>query len=382
MVFGIVPAGDRPELHSAGALQLAAMGGTSTHALRLDGLRLPDEDVVAADRPRAVGAGRPGAQRNVQPSTSGVALAALDLLDDAGSPRSRPRCASGCSTSRARAYALLDEVDGAERLEERLALRAAALLLAVECCTALLTARGGQGMDLADPAQRLLRAAAFQVVHSQARARAGGDPGRAASRERRPARPGPHALVEEVVRGVARALLRRPAAVGGRAAGARARSARPTTSCSSTRRAAARRRTTASRGLVEGAAAHAAAPAACARATAWRCWSATGWRPPSRSGPAPAPGWSHVGLPVDAPPARLAALLELTGASLVLARRTSRPAAAAASPVEDAADGAAVARAAAWRAGAPLPDEDATYSLIADERHDRRAPRRSASPGG
>jgi hypothetical protein len=46
--------------------------------------------------------------------------------------------------------------------------RAASLLLAVECCTALLAARGGQGMDLADPAQRLLRAAAFQLVHSQA----------------------------------------------------------------------------------------------------------------------------------------------------------------------------------------------------------------------
>ena len=59
-------------------------------------------------------------------------------------------------------------MDGAQQLQERLALRASALLLAVECSTALLTARGGQGMDLAEPAQRLLRAAAFQVVHSQA----------------------------------------------------------------------------------------------------------------------------------------------------------------------------------------------------------------------
>jgi alkylation response protein AidB-like acyl-CoA dehydrogenase len=167
VVFGIVPAGDRPALCSAGELQLAAMGGTSTHALRLDGLALPDEDVVLlTDRGPWAEADR-ALNCNVQPSTFGVALSALDLLE--------PRAAETADALRARvldvrarAYALLDEVDGAERLDERLELRASALLLAVECCTALLTARGGQGMDLGEPAQRLLRAAAFQVVHSQA----------------------------------------------------------------------------------------------------------------------------------------------------------------------------------------------------------------------
>ncbi len=167
VVFGIVPAGERDGLRSAGELRLAAMGGTSTHALRLDGLRLRDEDVVLlADREPWAQADR-ALNCNVQPSTFGVALAALDLLE----PRA-PSVAAALRERvldvRTRAYALLDEVDGAERLEERLELRASALLLAVECCTALLTARGGQGMDLAEPAQRLLRAAAFQVVHSQA----------------------------------------------------------------------------------------------------------------------------------------------------------------------------------------------------------------------
>ena len=167
VVFGIVPAGERDGLRSAGELRLAAMGGTSTHALRLDGLRLPDEDVVLlTDREPWAQADR-ALNCNVQPSTFGVALAALDLLE----PRA-PSVAAALRERvldvRTRAYALLDEVDGAERLDERLALRATALLLAVECCTALLTARGGQGMDLAEPAQRLLRAAAFQVVHSQA----------------------------------------------------------------------------------------------------------------------------------------------------------------------------------------------------------------------
>ena len=105
---------------------------------------------------------------NVQPSTFGVALAALDLLaarapDDGGraAPAGARRADAGLPRCSTRSTA-------ASGSSERLELRAAALLLAVECCTALLTARGGQGMDLAEPAQRLLRAAAFQVVHSQA----------------------------------------------------------------------------------------------------------------------------------------------------------------------------------------------------------------------
>jgi hypothetical protein len=104
---------------------------------------------------------------NVQPSTFGVALAALALLDDRA-PQVAASLRSRLLDVRAQAYRLLDEVPPPEQLEERLALRARALVLQLECCTALLTARGGQGMGLADPAQRLLRAAAFQVVHSQA----------------------------------------------------------------------------------------------------------------------------------------------------------------------------------------------------------------------
>ena len=167
VVFGLVPAGDRPELRSTGELRLAAMAGTRTHALALDGLLVPDEQVVAVRDRAEFAAYDTALNANVQPSTYGVALAALDLLDErqpavAGALRER------VLASRERAYRLLDDVPGDERLDERLALRAGALLLAMECCTALLAARGGQGMDLADPAQRLLRAAAFQLVHSQA----------------------------------------------------------------------------------------------------------------------------------------------------------------------------------------------------------------------
>ena len=167
VLFGLVPAGDRPSLTSAGELQLAAMGGTSTHALRLADLELPDEDVVLRTARGPWTQADRALNCNVQPSTFGIALAALALLE-AREPATAAVLRDRVLDVRAAAYRLLDEVDGAERLDDRLALRASALLLALECCTALLTSRGGQGMDLAEPAQRLLRAAAFQVVHSQA----------------------------------------------------------------------------------------------------------------------------------------------------------------------------------------------------------------------
>ncbi len=167
VVFALVPGGDRAELHSTGELGLAAMGGTGTHALAFDGLAVPDEQVVAVRDRAEFSAYDTAMNANVQPSTYGVALAALDLLAERA-PDAERVLRERVQASRARAYALLDDVDPEERVDERLAVRAEALLLAVQCCTALLAARGGQGMDLRDPAQRLLRAAAFQLVHSSA----------------------------------------------------------------------------------------------------------------------------------------------------------------------------------------------------------------------
>lgn len=167
VLFALVPSGDRPGLRSAGELQLAAMGGTATHALRLDGLVVTDEQVVLRTAREPWAEADRAANANVQPSTFGIALAALDLLADRA-PETAQALRGQVLAVRAQAYRLLDEADPREQLDERLALRARALTLAMDCCTALLTARGGQGMDLGEPAQRLLRAAAFQVVHSQA----------------------------------------------------------------------------------------------------------------------------------------------------------------------------------------------------------------------
>ena len=165
-VFGVLPA-DRPGLTGLGELGLAAMGGTSTHAVRYDGLLLRDDEVVLRKDFAAWAEGDAVLNRNVQPSTFGIALAALDLLGPA-SPATAAALRERVADVRTRAYRLLDDVDPAEAGDERLALRAQALLLGIESCTALLAARGGRGMSLSDPAQRLYRAAAFQLVHSQA----------------------------------------------------------------------------------------------------------------------------------------------------------------------------------------------------------------------
>ncbi len=73
----------------------------------------------------------------------------------------------------------------------------------------------------------------------------------------------------------------------------------------------------------------------------------------------------HVGLPADAPPARLAELVGLTGPRLLLAAPDLVPAARAAGAAPLDAAEVLLARPRAWRSGQPLPDEDETYCLIA-----------------
>jgi len=75
-------------------------------------------------------------------------------------------------------------------------------------------------------------------------------------------------------------------------------------------------------------------------------------------------GLVHVGLPVDSPPARVEALLALTGASLLLVQPELRgTVAGTALPVVDAAE-VLLGREIPWQQGRPLPDQDVTYSLI------------------
>lgn len=159
-LLGLVRA-DAPGWRSTGALELAAMRGTATHAVTLDEVLLLDEALVARrPYPQWLAADR-AVSSNVQPSTFGVATAALELVPDPGPLADR------LAALRAAAYRLLDEVPYDEQVDERLALRSQALLLALTCCAAAVTARGGRAIGLADPAQLLLRSAGFHLVHAQ-----------------------------------------------------------------------------------------------------------------------------------------------------------------------------------------------------------------------
>ena len=164
VLLGLVPA---DEVSSAGELDLMTMRGTSTHALRLDGARLADDQVVVRKTYDEWTAADRISNSNVQPSTFGLAAAALDLLAPVD-PETELALRARVDAVRAEAYALIDAEAPEVGVERRLELRAQALLLAMSCATAAVASRGGRAVSLADPAQRLLRAAAFQVVHAQA----------------------------------------------------------------------------------------------------------------------------------------------------------------------------------------------------------------------
>jgi alkylation response protein AidB-like acyl-CoA dehydrogenase len=161
VLLALVPA-DTPGLASGGELDLLAVRGTSTHALRLDDVQVPDDAVVVRRSYDEWSTTDRAVNSNVQASTFGIASAALDLLDDAGRLRER------LDEIRTAAYRLMDEEDPFELVDERLALRAQALVHGMVCASAAVAARGGRAMDLGDRAQLLLRAATFQLVHAQA----------------------------------------------------------------------------------------------------------------------------------------------------------------------------------------------------------------------
>lgn len=168
VLFALVPAVDGDGLISTGELGLAAMGATATVGLRVEDLLVRDDDVVLRMPFAEWRAADDARNANVQPSTFGVALAALDLLEPRA-PQLAARRRDDLLAVRSDAYRLIDEVPADERIDERLALRAQALLAAMGAVTALVTSRGGAAFGLGDHAQRLLRAASHQLVHAQSR---------------------------------------------------------------------------------------------------------------------------------------------------------------------------------------------------------------------
>jgi len=176
LVFALLPAAERPGLRPAGELALAAMGGTRTYRLELDGLAVLDEEVVAVVAREDWLAEDAARTANVTPAVFGVLHAVTGALDALGDQRDLPAArtlavalAAEGAQVRASAYALIDGVPAGERIDDRLACRAAALELTVRASAALVAAAAGSAMLLSAAPQRWAREALFHLVQAQTR---------------------------------------------------------------------------------------------------------------------------------------------------------------------------------------------------------------------
>ena len=172
-VTALVPAQDAGGLRASDPLQLAAMSATRTVTLELDGLTVADDDVVDV-RPRSDWLAMDATKTaNPSPHVFGLQRECVRRLARTAG-RSDPTAAllaeqlgDEGERLRAVAYTLLDDVPAAERIEDRLAVRACALELVVRTATALVTATGGSAMALDAAPQRLAREALFCMVQAQ-----------------------------------------------------------------------------------------------------------------------------------------------------------------------------------------------------------------------
>ena len=174
VVLALVPARAQEGLAAGPPMRLAAMQGTSTVALTLDGLRVADADVAEISRAAQWLEADRFKTANATPAVFGLLAAVVRRLAETAERRG-DRTAAGLALGlrdeaddlRQRAYALLDHVPAYEQVDDRLALRGASLELAVRAATALVVATGGSAMSLSAPPQRLAREAMFHLVQAQ-----------------------------------------------------------------------------------------------------------------------------------------------------------------------------------------------------------------------
>lgn len=167
-LFALVDCAPGGGLESVASDPLWAMAGTHTAAVELRGVYVPDARVTGleprADWIRAYDLDNADAQ----PAVFGQLRATVDFL-----LRSPPfeelglRLARKAAELRARAYALRDELPPGEAAETRLALRAAALDLAVRAGAACVTVAGGRAIQYGHTAGRLSREAQFHLIQAQ-----------------------------------------------------------------------------------------------------------------------------------------------------------------------------------------------------------------------
>lgn len=181
----LLPAGASGEplpagLHLGKPLQLLAMGGTHTRPARLEGVDVPDSQVLFVEDLASWSAADALTVCRVSPMVFGCMRGAIADLHDAGSIQGdadtlalAEALAQDCRQLRRDAYSLFDESssDGSghspEMQQGHRLYRAQALDLAMRCAQAAVIARAGGAMPIGTPAERRLREAAFLLVQAQ-----------------------------------------------------------------------------------------------------------------------------------------------------------------------------------------------------------------------
>jgi alkylation response protein AidB-like acyl-CoA dehydrogenase len=174
VVFVLVEAREAPGLTASGPLPLAAMAATRTVALDLDDLRVADADVVEVTGAQGWLAADALRTANASPHVFGLQRECVRRLAETAAARDDGTAAAlahalGQEGVRLRRVAetLVDDVPPDELLDDRLAVRASSLELALRSATALVAATGGSAMSLDAAPQRLAREALFLLVQAQ-----------------------------------------------------------------------------------------------------------------------------------------------------------------------------------------------------------------------
>lgn len=174
VVWALVEPRPSATLRAGDPMATAALAAARTVPLMFDRHRVAAPDIVAV-QPAADWAARDAqGTANTSPAVFGLAESALRLLAEHGVRRREPAAVAAAAALgaeldavRSHAYHLVDAVPPGEALQERIALRARALRLAVDAGTALVTAGAGGAMAAAAPGQRKAREALFLLVQAQ-----------------------------------------------------------------------------------------------------------------------------------------------------------------------------------------------------------------------
>ncbi len=174
VVFVLVDARPGAGVTASPPLALAAMQATRTVTLDLDGLQVADADVVHVGDAAAWRAEDALRTANPAPHVFGLQRECVRRLAETASRRADGTAAAlahalGLEGERLRrvAWTLLDDVPVEELVEDRLAVRASSLELALRTASALVAATGGSAMASEAAPQRLVREAVFFLVQAQ-----------------------------------------------------------------------------------------------------------------------------------------------------------------------------------------------------------------------